>query len=43
MVPSDYLPELKIIKKIKPSSKEVNENPRSRSATLRVAIKLKEE
>lgn len=43
VIPSQYLPELKIKKKIKPNNKEVSENPRSRSATLRVAIKLKEE
>ncbi len=39
---ADYLPELKVLKKIKPTSKEVMENKRSRSATLRVAIKQRE-
>ncbi len=39
VVPKEYLPELKILKKIKPSKKELEENKRSRSATLRVAIK----
>lgn len=34
-----YKPELKVIKKIKPSKEEVERNKRSRSATLRVAIK----
>ncbi len=43
VVPNEYLPELKVMKKIKPSNKEVSKNPRSRSATLRVAIKLKDE
>lgn len=34
-----YKPELKVLKKIKPSKEEVEKNKRSRSATLRVAIK----
>lgn len=34
-----YKPELKVLKKIKPSKEEVERNKRSRSATLRVAIK----
>lgn len=40
-VPQEYLPELKTLKKIKPDKKELEENKRSRSATLRVAIKQK--
>ena len=40
-MPEEYLPELKTLKKIKPDKKEVEENKRSRSATLRVAIKQK--
>lgn len=39
VVPEEYLPELKVLKKIKPSKKELEDNKRSRSATLRVAIK----
>lgn len=39
IVPDEYLPELKVLKKIKPSKKELENNKRSRSATLRVAIK----
>lgn len=38
-VPECLLPELKLLKKIKPSKEEIEENRRSRSATLRVAIK----
>lgn len=40
-VPDEYKPELKILKKIKPSKEELEINKRSRSATLRVAIKQK--
>lgn len=39
VIPDEYKPELKLLKKIKPSKKEIEENKRSRSATLRVAIK----
>lgn len=39
VVPDEFLPELKVLKKIKPSKEELEENKRSRSATLRVAIK----
>lgn len=39
VAPVGYEPELEVLKKIKPSKKEVEENKRSRSATLRVAIK----
>lgn len=39
VVPEEYLPELKVLKKIKPSKGELENNKRSRSATLRVAIK----
>ncbi len=38
-IPDELKPELKLLKKIKPSKKEVEENKRSRSATLRIAIK----
>lgn len=40
-VPDEYKPELKVLKKIKPSKEELEENKRARSATLRVAIKQK--
>lgn len=40
-VPDEYKPELKVLKKIKPSKEEIENNKRSRSATLRVAIKEK--
>ena len=38
-VPEEYKPELKVLKKIKPSKEELLENKRSRSACLRVGIK----
>ena len=41
-IPYEYLPKLKIIGKKIPTSKEVEENNRSRSATLRIAEKIKE-
>lgn len=40
-VPLEYVPDVKVLKKIKPSKEEIEENKRSRSATLRVAIKQK--
>ena len=40
-IPEEYKPELKILKKIKPSKEEIEINNRSRSATLRVGIKQK--
>ena len=40
-IPEEYKPELKILKKVKPSSSEIEENKRSRSATLRSAIKIR--
>lgn len=40
-IPECYMPDIKILKKIKPSKKEIDENKRSRSATLRCCIKLK--
>lgn len=39
-IPKEFRPTLKLIKKIKPSSEEVEKNNRSRSAILRVAEKL---
>lgn len=41
-IPIEYQPNLKIINKIKPSSRELEENNRSRSATLRIAEKVKQ-
>ncbi|MEG2351407.1 MAG: 16S rRNA (cytosine(1402)-N(4))-methyltransferase RsmH, partial [Bacilli bacterium] len=41
VIPNEYLPELEVLKKIKPSKEELEGNPRSRSATLRVARKLR--
>lgn len=38
-VPKECLPELKVLKKIKPTKEEIEDNKRSRSATLRIAIK----
>lgn len=40
-VPYEFKPELKVLKKIKPGKEEIENNKRSRSATLRVAIKEK--
>lgn len=42
IIPDEFLPELKVLKKIKPSKEEIEDNKRSRSATLRVAIKERE-
>lgn len=39
IVPDECKPELRVLKKIKPSKEELESNKRSRSATLRVAIK----
>lgn len=39
VVPEEYKPEIKLLKKIKPSMKELDENKRSRSSILRVGIK----
>ena len=40
-IPEEYKPELKILKKVKPTASEIEENKRSRSATLRSAIKIR--
>lgn len=40
-IPEEHKPELKVLKKVKPSSSEIEENKRSRSATLRSAIKIR--
>lgn len=39
-IPEEYRPKLKLIKKIKPSKEELENNNRSRSAILRVAEKM---
>lgn len=39
VVPEEYKPELKLLKKIKPSEEELLNNKRSRSSILRVGIK----
>ena len=39
IVPEELKPELKVLKKIKPSNKEIENNSRAHSATLRCAIK----
>lgn len=39
VIPDECKPELKVYKKIKPSKEELEYNNRSRSATLRVAVK----
>ena len=39
-IPNEYKPKLKLIAKVKPSKKELQDNNRSRSAILRVAEKL---
>ncbi|MBQ1812362.1 MAG: 16S rRNA (cytosine(1402)-N(4))-methyltransferase RsmH [Bacilli bacterium] len=40
-IPYEYMPKLKIIDKIVPSNKELEENNRARSATLRIAERIK--
>ena len=39
-IPLEYRPELKLITKVKPSKKELEDNTRSRSSILRVAEKM---
>lgn len=41
VIPEELKPDIKMIKKIKPSKEEIEENKRSRSATLRCAVKLR--
>lgn len=41
VIPEEYLPNYKIVRTIKPSKEELNENPRSRSAKLRVIERIK--
>ena len=40
IIPDNYLPKYKIIKSIKPSKKEVEENKRARSAKLRIIERI---
>lgn len=41
MIPEEYLPNYKIINTIKPSKQELIENPRARSAKLRIIERIK--
>ena len=41
-IPKEYQPKLKLISKIKPTNLEIEQNNRARSATLRIAEKIKE-
>ena len=41
-IPYEYMPKLKVISKNIPTDMELEENNRSRSATLRIAEKIKE-
>ena len=41
IIPEELKPDIKMLKKIKPTKEEIKENKRSRSATLRCAIKLR--
>ena len=38
-IPEEYKPELRLLKKIKPTKEEIENNKRSRSSVLRVGIK----
>ena len=42
VIPDEYLPKLKVISKSVPTDIELEENNRARSATLRIAEKIKE-
>ncbi|MDD3186892.1 MAG: 16S rRNA (cytosine(1402)-N(4))-methyltransferase RsmH [Bacilli bacterium] len=41
IIPEDKMPSFKLITKLTPSKEEIEQNPRSRSATLRVIEKIK--
>ena len=41
IIPEEYLPKYKIVANIKPSKKELEENPRARSAKLRVIERVR--
>ena len=40
VIPDEYLPKYKVIKSIKPSKKEIEENKRARSAKLRIIERI---
>ena len=40
VIPDEYLPKYKVIKTIEPSKKELEENPRARSAKLRIIERI---
>ena len=42
VIPDSYLPQFKIIKTILPTKEEIENNPRARSAKLRVIERVKE-
>ncbi len=41
IIPEEYMPKYKVVKVLEPSLEEVNKNPRSRSAKLRVIERVK--
>lgn len=41
IIPDEYLPDFKLVKTVEPSLEEVEENPRARSAKLRVIERVK--
>ena len=41
IIPDEYLPDYKLVKVIEPSKEEINNNPRARSAKLRVIERVK--
>lgn len=41
IIPDEYLPDYKIVKVIEPTKEEIDENPRARSAKLRVIERVK--
>ena len=41
IIPDEYLPKFKIVKVVEPSIKEIEENPRARSAKLRVIERVR--
>ena len=42
VIPDSYLPQFKIIKTVLPTKEEIENNPRARSAKLRVIERVKE-
>ena len=41
IIPDEYLPNFKIVKVVEPTEEEINDNPRARSAKLRVIERVK--